>query len=226
MTLPISIIIPAYNAEKYVHAALRSVINQSVSAAEIIVINDGSTDKTLEILKNYEADIYLRNNKNQGIAATLNEGIVCSTQPFIAFLDADDVWASHKLATQWQHFQQTPDMDISFGLVEQFISPELPEEIKAGIYCPSQSMRGFVKGTMLARRTVFETVGLFDESAILGDFIDWFARVQEKKTLFECLNEVLLYRRLHRESLSGRHQHRKDFPRVLKMALDRRRQEL
>ncbi|WP_428662560.1 glycosyltransferase family 2 protein [Runella sp.] len=226
MILPISIIIPVYNAEKYVHEALQSVINQSIPAAEIIVINDGSTDRTLEIIKNHEADIYFRNNKNQGLSATLNEGIQCSTQPYIAFLDADDVWAPHKLETQWQHFQQTPDIEISFGLVEQFISPELPEEIKAGIYCPSQSMRGFMKGTMLVRRTVFETAGLFDQSAILGDFIDWFARAQEKKILFECLNEVLLYRRLHRESLSGRHQHRKDFPRLLKKALDRRRQEL
>lgn len=222
--LPISVIIPVYNAEKYIEETLQSVLNQSFPAAEVLVINDGSTDGTLAMLEKKVPDIRLLNKKNQGPAATLNEGIRSSTQPFIAFLDADDIWAPQKLEIQWKHFQQTPELEISFGWLKQFISEELPQAIKDGIYCPDHPQRGLIKGTMLARRIIFDKVGLFDERIQWGDFIEWFARAQETGVRYEFVEDVLMARRLHRSGLTNKREHEKDYARLLKIALDRRRQ--
>ncbi len=223
--LPISVIIPVYNAEKYIEETLKSVLCQSFPAVEVLVINDGSTDDTLTVLEKNVPDIRLLNKKNQGPAATLNKGVLSSTQPYLAFLDADDIWSPTKLEIQWKHFQQIPELEISFGWIKQFISQELPEEIKAGIFCPDQPQRGFHKGTMLARRTIFDKVGLFDERIQWGDFIEWFTRVEEAGVRYEFVDEVLMTRRLHRNGLTNKRENEKDYARLLKMTLDRRRQK-
>ncbi len=106
----ISVIIPAYNAAAYIERALQSVLNQSRPADEIIVINDGSTDATSEILKRYKGKTRIIEQVNAGVSAARNTGIRAASGDWIAFLDADDEWLPEKLAKQCQFHQAHPEI--------------------------------------------------------------------------------------------------------------------
>ncbi|MEI8064356.1 MAG: glycosyltransferase family A protein, partial [Verrucomicrobiota bacterium] len=95
-----SVVIPAYNAQDYLGAAIESVLNQTLPPLEIIVIDDGSTDDTRERLRIYEGRIRYYRQKNQGIGASRNFGISFAKGDWIALLDADDVWHPRKLECQ------------------------------------------------------------------------------------------------------------------------------
>jgi glycosyltransferase involved in cell wall biosynthesis len=111
--MQISVIIPAYNAAAYIERALRSVLNQSRPAGEIIVINDGSTDGTSGTLKRYAGKIRIIEQANAGVSAARNAGIRAAAGDWIAFLDADDEWLPEKLAKQSQFHQNHPDLKWS-----------------------------------------------------------------------------------------------------------------
>ncbi len=98
-TTDISVVMPVYNAEKYIKQAVESILNQSFSDFEFIIINDGSTDGTLAILENYVKEderIHLISRENKGLVATLNEGIDLAGSPLIARMDADDISLPHR----------------------------------------------------------------------------------------------------------------------------------
>jgi glycosyltransferase involved in cell wall biosynthesis len=109
----ISVIIPAYNAAAYIERALQSVLNQTRAAEEIIVINDGSTDATSEILKQYKGKIRIIEQVNAGVSAARNTGIRAASGDWIAFLDADDEWLPEKLTKQCQFHQAHPEIKWS-----------------------------------------------------------------------------------------------------------------
>ena len=96
----VSVIIPAYNAEKFIEEAILSVLSQSYNNLECIVINDGSTDNTLDILKAFGKDIIFHNQSNMGVSQARNSGLKIARGGWIAFLDADDIWHPNKLSVQ------------------------------------------------------------------------------------------------------------------------------
>ena len=102
---------PAYNAEKYIKEAIESVLNQTISAFELIVIDDGSNDNTLsivsELAKNDSRIKLIINDKNMGVARTRNRGMELSTGEYVAFLDSDDIWHSDKLEKQIELARKT-----------------------------------------------------------------------------------------------------------------------
>ncbi|HEV7348079.1 glycosyltransferase family A protein [Telluribacter sp.] len=219
----ISVIIPVYNAERYVAETLESVLEQSLKPAEIIVINDGSTDNTLEVLKKYSPYVRLVSRENRGASATLNESLGLASQPLIAFLDADDIWTPDKLERQKQHLDQNPQLEGCFGYMQPFVSPELPEPEKQQILCPAEPLPGVVaKSTLMVRREVFVRVGLFS-TEFQVDFPEWIIRAREAGFRYELLPEVVLYRRLHRTGLSSHSSYKSDMSRILKASLDRKR---
>ena len=221
--LPISIVIPVFNAELYLSEAINSVLNQSNPPHEIIVINDGSTDQSLEILESYEKKIKLISRENKGVAFSVNEGIQLASQPWIGFIDADDLWMPNKLELQYRYLSENPEVQILFGQMRQFISPELPISIKDTIYCPSVPESGFIRPAMLAHQSIFKKFGLFDSNLRIGDFIDWFQKIKENGVKFECLDETVYQRRLHKNSLSSRSGAQNEFLKILKAKLDRAR---
>ncbi|GAB4011989.1 glycosyltransferase family A protein [Spirosoma migulaei] len=224
MSLSISVVIPVYNAAPYVVECIESVLAQTRQADEIIVINDGSTDPSLEKLASYAQNslIQLHTRENRGVAYTLNEAIDLASGDLVAFLDADDVWVPDKLRQQIAYLQSQPAVDACFGHVRQFISPDLPADVQAGISCPPQPQPGWLKQTMLIRRSVFDKTGRFNTAYHTGDFIDWFIRAKEAGLQYHMLPSTVALRRLHRNGLASQVQYQKEFAHILKAALDRR----
>ncbi len=138
----VTVIIPCYNCEKYIEQTLDSVLNQSYSDFKIIAIDDCSTDTTLQILKEYSkkySKVKIHSNKeNLGVAHTRNKGVKMSNFPYIAFLDADDVWEKEKLAVQMKYLIENTEVDVACTsyllcneeLSEQISIYKVPKDIK------------------------------------------------------------------------------------------------
>lgn len=108
----VSVIIPAYNGDRYLGSAIDSVLQQTNRDYEIIVVDDGSTDNTAEVAKQYGDRIRYLSQTNQGVAASRNFGLAAALGDYIAFLDQDDVFLPHKLATQVELLDRNPALGI------------------------------------------------------------------------------------------------------------------
>ena len=108
--MTITVVIPAYNSEKYIARAIDSVLTQTHKPDEIIVVDDGSTDNTSEIARKYEPSVKLIQQQNAGASVARNTGIEAATSEWIAFLDADDEWLPEKLKLQTEHLKRNPHL--------------------------------------------------------------------------------------------------------------------
>lgn len=112
LTPKLSIILPAYNAEKYIAETIESVLNQEYTDFELLILDDGSKDKTAEIIKTFDDTRirYIKNEKNLGLIQTLNKGISLAKGMYIGRIDADDVWYNtKKISLQMAYFDTHPD---------------------------------------------------------------------------------------------------------------------
>jgi len=111
----ISVIIPVYNAEKYIHKAIESVLNQGSTALEITVVDDGSTDGSAQAIQSMKGPIQYFYQQNKGPASARNLGLSHAQGDVIGFLDADDLWPAGKLALVLPSFQKNPALEILMG---------------------------------------------------------------------------------------------------------------
>jgi len=221
----ISVIMPVYNCEKYVAEAIQGVLDQTYKNIELICINDGSIDGSIDILKSFGDKIVLIDSiENGGIGKARNLGIKVATGEFIAFMDADDIWKSTKLEMQIKHFQNNPNLDISFTYMNCFISPELSDEIKKIRYCPPDPMPGYLACSALVRNESFYKVGLFNEKWKMGEFIDWFAKAKELNIKYGIISDIGLLRRIHNTNTGvTQRKSRNDYIKIIRESLDRRK---
>ncbi|MEO0796758.1 MAG: glycosyltransferase family 2 protein [Verrucomicrobiota bacterium] len=226
MLAPISVIIPSYQAERYLPETLASVAAQTMRPQEVIVVNDGSTDRTEEIARLSGARI-LNNEHNLGLAESLNRGISNAVCEWLGFVDADDLWLPEKIERQWQSLEQMEDDQENtciFSHIEQFISPDLSPEDQARIPIDKKILPAPFKSTLLAHRSVFERVGQFDSRWRVGEFIDWYARAKELNVKEIMLPEVLAKRRIHSTNMSRKDSsERQDMAKILLESIKRRR---
>jgi glycosyltransferase involved in cell wall biosynthesis len=220
----VSVIIPVYNAGYYLTEALKSVLTQTIKPYEIIIIDDGSTDGSAQrVAQGCPSFRYFRQD-NAGAGAARNKGVELARGDFFAFLDADDLWTEDKLRRQWDAFEKDPGLDLVFGYVKQFHSPELTQNEKDQIDIPIEIIPGNHAGTMLIRKEAFLRVGLFKPSLRIGEFVDWFARAVELNLKQIMLPDVVTKRRIHKTNLGRSHRdQRSGYVHALKAALDRRR---
>lgn len=218
----VSVIIPAFNAEKYISEAIHSVLNQTCPAAEIIVIDDGSTDGTRNIVEKYSSIRYVHQN-NSGVAAALNRGFLLSTGNHIAFISADDMWVPDKLRQQKEQLSKSPNT-LVFGHMQNFISPDLAPIDAASFVCPKEPMPAYSAGTLLTRLETFNNIGLFNQDLEVGEFVDWYGRAKDLQIEVVMLDDVVSLRRLHKSNHSKiALRNRKSYAPALKAILDRRR---
>jgi glycosyltransferase involved in cell wall biosynthesis len=223
--LPISVIIPVYNGERYLAEAIDSVLGQTCRPLEIIVVDDGSTDGSLGIAHRYPSPVQVIGQPHVGPGAARNHGVRIARGDFLAFLDADDRWPEDKLARQWDAFRQAPHLDMVLGQVRQLRDGA---EWTAGVttpWCPpDQLTAGYAAGAMLVRRAAFLRVGPFRTQWRLGEFIDWFARAREAGLAVACPPDLVLWRRMHDTNLGVRERTAAvDYTRVVRESLRRRR---
>jgi glycosyltransferase involved in cell wall biosynthesis len=227
MTSPlVSCIVPTYNGEAYLDEALESIRAQTYQPLEVIVADDGSTDRTLELAARYGPGLRVIAQANAGPAAARNLGLRAASGPFVAFLDQDDLWHPEKLTWQMARFEARPELDVSVAYVQRFWAAELPEqERKFRDHRVAAALPGYITGTLLARRRVFDVVGPFDADVRFADSMEWFLRARERGVISELLPDVLLRHRMHGRNLSQAEANgsRDEFLRVLKLSLDRKR---
>jgi glycosyltransferase involved in cell wall biosynthesis len=179
----ISVIVPAYNAERTILETLTSVQQQTFSDFELIVINDGSTDQTLELLNTVnDRRLKIFSYPNGGLSVARNRGITQATGEFIAFLDADDLWTVDKLELQLTAFQQHPEAGVVYSwnyyMDEEGKSccePDEPILFTGNVYAHLLVGNFIVNGSnCLIRRQAIESVGEFDpEVAGAADWDYW-----------------------------------------------------
>ena len=220
----ISIIITVYNCELYLAEAVESVLAQTYRPIEIIVVDDGSTDGSAKVAQDFGPSVGYFHQSNSGAGAARNCGVALSKGDFLAFFDADDIWAVEKLSLQMAVFQDNPGVDFVFGHVRQFISPELAEDIKSRLHCPHREVPGYYASSMLVKRESFSRVGPFETEWRVGEFINWYIKAKEIGLISFLIPEVVTKRRLHANNMSTRERDSKiDYVRILKASLDRRR---
>ena len=220
----VSVIIPAYNAGRYIGEALQSVLDQTIIPSEIIVIDDGSTDETERVVAAFDTIRYYK-QFNQGTAKALNHGIEKSTGDILMFLDADDVCMPSRIALQLKAFSESPTTDMVFGGMVQFISPDLPDDEKEKIDFNPEPMVGIHKSSWAIKRSSFLKVGFFKGTFALEEFVDWYVLSKEMNLKEMILTDILARRRIHStNSMRVNKDLRLGYPKILKAALDRRRQ--
>ena len=218
----VTAIVPVYNGSRYLGAALASVHEQTVPVAEVIVVDDGSTDGSYELAESLGARCLRQDHA--GIGAARNLGVRHARGELLGFLDADDLWAPDKLEVQLRVLDRSSEVDAVLGYVQQFVSPDLSPAERASLTCPDEPQPPGVAGAMLIRRPAFERTGGFGEEWRVAEFLDWYARAVDLGVRFETVPDVVLRRRLHRSNTTReRSDERGVYLDVLKAALDRRR---
>ena len=217
-------IVPAYNVERYLGEALESALAQTVPPAEVIVVDDGSTDGTRAVAESFAPRVVCVPQENAGPGPARNRGAALATGDFLAFLDADDVWEPDKLERQLAAFRADPGLELVFGHVREFVSPDLDSAAAARLRPRAGSLPGRFAGTMVVRTGTFARVGPFSSARGVTETLDWLLRAQEANVREATVPECVVRRRLHGGNLWLRNQDRAgELALVLKASLDRRR---
>jgi len=214
-----TVVIPAYNAADTLEEALRSILEQSVPPAEIIVVDDGSTDGTVGIVTSFGPPVTLVSQSNQGCGAATNAGISRVATPLLAFLDADDVWLPGKAALQVQSLEANPDLAAVCGRARTFKG-----SVAEPVLGPPFDF--WSRTTMLIWIEAARRIGdMIDPPGGRGDTVDWIARGRDLGLRFTMMPEIVSLRRIREGSLSfGRDPDKdKGYLLAIKRALDRKR---
>ncbi len=207
----VSVVIPAYEAERFIGEAIESVRAQTYAPVETIVVDDGSADGTAAVAAGYEG-VAVISQDNAGPAAARNRGFAAARGELIAFHDADDAMAPDKLEVQAGHLLAHPGVGCVLAEQELLVEPgtELPFWVEGSSVPtimpprpPELADEPLVHPmTMVVRRAAFELVGSFDESLRMAEDFDWMLRASEAGVEIARLPEVLLRRRVHPASLT------------------------
>ncbi len=191
-----------------VKEAVESVLAQDYRGFEIILIDDGSTDDTLEVLGAYKKDIRLLTQPNRGVSAARNAGAACSNGDFLAFLDSDDIWLPEKLSEQVKFFNsnkdalicQTQEKWIRNGIR---VNPKNRHTKLSGmIFKPSVSMCLVSPSAVMLKRSLFESMGGFDEALPACEDYDLWLRIGCRHPVFLLNRELIIKRGGHDDQLS------------------------
>lgn len=203
MTPPvISVIMPVYNGEKFLREAIDSILNQTFSNFEFIILNDGSTDKSEEIILSYsdERIKYIKNENNLQIVKTLNKGLALAEGAYIARMDADDISYPQRFEKQYQFLEANPDIHVCGCKIRRFWEgkksrsktfPEYHEAIKARLVINSPIPH---PGAMI-RKSFFDTFLYEEEYNKAEDYALWMKSCDTHK--FHNLPDELLRYRFH-----------------------------
>ncbi len=214
-----SVVVPAYNAADTIAETLDSILRQSLPPAEIIVVDDGSTDATAQVARARDPSVTLISQMNRGCGDASNTGIARVTTNFIAFLDADDLWLPDKARRQLTAFAATPALSGVFSRARLCRNPSTEPDQGSVLDLWSRT-------TLMIRTAAARRIGdMIDPPGMRGDMVDWIARGRDLGMEFEMLQDILGLRRIRPGSLAFGRDAGKDrgYLIAVKRALDRRR---
>ena len=208
----ISVVMPAYNAEKTIVQSVNSVLKQSFSDFELLIINDGSTDRTVDLLNDSFQDprIQAISYENGGLPMARNRGMENASGEFIAFLDSDDMWSSDKLEKQLNALQASDNAGAVYSWTltmshdgTQFHPGKSPTH-KGNIY-PDLLLSNFIASgsNIMIRKEVFQKIGGFDVTLKSSEDWDYYLRIA-KEYLFAVVEEPQIFYRQSNNSMSSK----------------------
>jgi len=211
----VSVLMSAYNAEKYIAEAIESVLSQTFKDFEFIIVDDGSQDKTLAIIKHYQAQdarIVLHSHANIGLGSSLNMAIKVAKGEWIARMDADDIMLPNRLEVQIKYLQAHPEIGVlscwayyinySGRVIGKLKSPtDLNTQEDSQRYFKNNKIIHILHpGTMIKKESVLQIGGY--KSIVPGQDIDLWNRLVEKGIVIVCLNQMLMKYRIHKGSIT------------------------
>jgi glycosyltransferase involved in cell wall biosynthesis len=218
----VSVVIPVWNGARYLGAAIESVLAQTTSPLELIVVDDGSTDASVEVAAEYAA-VRVVSQAHAGPGAARNCGVELAGGAYVAFLDADDLWVETKLERQLAAFAAQPSADVVVGCVRHFAGHRPPDDDGDGD--PGELRPGYLPSAVLLSRSAWQAVGPFRTDLRVAELMDWLLRARELGRGELVVPDHVVWRRVHGENLTiveraslGEYAH------ILKEALDRRRE--
>ncbi len=215
-----SIICPVHNAEVTIVETVRSVLAQTLTDFEIVVIDDGSTDQSLKLLlalAAHDTRIRLISQANAGVSAARNFGVSQCRGEWVAFLDADDIWQPRKLAEHDQFHRDHPEVDISFARIAFLSDATSQNWARATV---SAHLAGFIgvesllgenpvctMSNVVAYRPSLERIGGFQSSMSFAEDQEWLIRAVSRGLTLRCIDAVLVGYRLSQDGLSVNLEH-------------------
>lgn len=201
----VTCVIPVHNGEQYLHHALESILAQTRPPDEIIVVDDGSTDATGDVVARFGRAVTYVVREHLGPSAARNEALRLSTGELAAFLDADDWWHPEKLERQLAAMAADPSVGLCFTHVQGVFDPTAVDDYDQTFVHRMSQPRGYLCiSTLLARVSLAREHGGFDESLRQGENMEWFLRLKARGAEIGMVEEPLCYRRFHAGNTSGR----------------------
>jgi glycosyltransferase involved in cell wall biosynthesis len=195
----ITVIIPTYNGAKFIAQAINNVFKQNYPSLELIVIDDGSTDNTEEIVNSLLVNLLYVKQANKGPAAARNRGLKNANGSLIAFLDVDDHWPNNFLNRYSEELMANPNIMVMRGFGQLFRYTQ--KGTKEFLGNPAESYLHYI-GAALYRKEAFEVVGLFDDDMMYGEDDDWHIRATEKNLSIRRKEEVSLLVQRHSSNMT------------------------
>lgn len=206
----ISIIIPVYNRENFINETINKIKKQNISAYEIIVVDDGSTDSSAQLAQQHDDITYIY-KENGGPASARNLGLGYAKGSYIIFIDSDDFWEEESLSILSEYLDKNQLTQIVEGKIREFRVIQNLDELD---FSPeSYFMSNF--GSCMIRREVFDIVGGFEEKLLLSEDIDWYTRAWENNIIKERIEKIILNYRKHSESITSKNKEKRNFYRLL-----------
>jgi len=221
----ISVIVPIFNGALYIYEAIKSILSQEIDNLEILVIDDGSTDNFEKHLDCFgDPRLQIIKQFNSGAAEARNNGIRRARGEFIAFLDADDIWAPNKLKIQLEQIRSCKDVNMVYCHVKEFYDESIIgyNEFQKGV----KTFKGYSPIALLISKKDFLRVGYFQSKWKVAEFLDWYDRAKSAGLSEIMLPDVLAFRRIHSGNIGRMNRpNANQYLAVLKESLDRKRNQ-
>ncbi len=217
-----TVVIPLFEGERFVAEAIASALAQDRAVHEVVVVDDGSTDRGAAVAGAFDAPVRVVRQAHRGAGAARNHGVAVATGDLLCFLDADDVLAPDAIGRHLAVFEAEPEVDGTFGEIVEFVDGA--PEATSGLRAPRITGPVRLPSTMVLRRSAFEAVGPFDESLRRSEGLEWLARADDHAIRFHPAPGAVLHRRLHGANNGIRAiDDVGEYARTVKRILDRRR---
>ncbi|MDE2027102.1 MAG: glycosyltransferase [Candidatus Omnitrophica bacterium] len=205
----VSIIMPTYNHGSFIKETLQSIFVQTFTDWELIIVNDGSTDDTEEILRSYLSRILYLKTSQLGQPHALNVGIRNAQGEYVAFADSDDLWAPEKLELQIKYLQDNPQVDAVYGDAVEFNkNGVLRDSYKRSVFDPNNMFESLIRTnrvpfpTVVCKKAVLFDIGLFDETLTTCNDSDLLIRIAYQYKI-GFIDRILLRIRKHETNISS-----------------------